>query len=93
MTVLWLLLKKNSTFYCKKSKNKFVISLIKLNLYLLSREKLKEHGIRIRVIGNIRFLPIDLQKLVVEATESTKFNSKAVLNVAFSYTCMYDFLY
>jgi len=58
----------------------------KFNLLLQEKEKLKEHGIRIRVIGNIRFLPIDLQKLVVEATESTKFNSKAVLNVAFSYT-------
>merc|ERR1712116_77036 len=58
----------------------------KFNLLLKEKEKLKEHGIRVRVIGNIQLLPTDLMKLVVEATESTKCNSKAVLNVAFSYT-------
>jgi len=58
----------------------------KFNLLLKEKEKLKEHGIRIRIIGNIRLLPTDLQKLVVEATESTRLNNKAVLNVAFSYT-------
>lgn len=41
----------------------------------------------IRVIGNIRLLPKDLQKLVAEAMEVTKGHNKAFLNVAFSYTC------
>lgn len=43
-----------------------------------------------RVIGNIRLLPEDLQKLIAEAMETTKDNNKAVLNVAFAYTCEYS---
>ena len=59
------------------------------NIFWFCRDKLKEHGVRIRVIGNLRLLPLDLQKKVIEATESTKMNDKATLNIALSYTCMY----
>jgi ditrans,polycis-polyprenyl diphosphate synthase len=58
-------------------------------LSLFNRDKLNEHGIGIRVIGNMALLPTDLQKLVVESMESTKLNTKAILNIAFSYTCNY----
>ncbi|KAH8265077.1 hypothetical protein KR038_011254 [Drosophila bunnanda] len=65
-------------------------------LFNLAREKfarllqetarLEEHGIRIRVIGNIELLPPDLQKLVATAMLSTERNAKLFLNVAFAYT-------
>ncbi|XP_016956346.1 dehydrodolichyl diphosphate synthase complex subunit DHDDS [Drosophila biarmipes] len=65
-------------------------------LFNLAREKfarlleettrLNEHGIRIRVIGNIELLPLDLQKLVASAMLSTERNDKLFLNVAFAYT-------
>ncbi|EDX17369.1 GD16139 [Drosophila simulans] len=65
-------------------------------LFNLAREKfarlleetarLDEHGIRIRVIGNIELLPLDLQKLVASAMLSTERNDKLFLNVAFAYT-------
>ncbi|EDV34386.1 uncharacterized protein Dana_GF20994 [Drosophila ananassae] len=49
-------------------------------------ERLNEHGIRIRIIGNIGLLPQDLQKLVATAMLSTEQNDKLFLNVAFAYT-------
>lgn len=49
-------------------------------------ERLNEHGIRIRIIGNIGLLPQDLQKLVATAMLSTERNDKLFLNVAFAYT-------
>ncbi|XP_016984112.1 dehydrodolichyl diphosphate synthase complex subunit DHDDS [Drosophila rhopaloa] len=65
-------------------------------LFNLAREKfarlleetarLDEHGIRIRIIGNIELLPLDLQKLVASAMLSTERNGKLFLNVAFAYT-------
>ncbi|KAI9560716.1 hypothetical protein GHT06_011666 [Daphnia sinensis] len=58
----------------------------KFQRLLEEKDKLNEHGISIRVIGNIGLLPADLQKLVVESMESTKSNTEAVLNIAFSYT-------
>lgn len=58
----------------------------KFKRLLEEKDKLNEHGIGIRVIGNIALLPSDLQRLVVESMESTKSNTKAVLNIAFSYT-------
>lgn len=45
-----------------------------------------EHGICIRVIGNVSLLPLDLRKLMAEAMLITKSNKRAVLNVAFAYT-------
>jgi len=45
-----------------------------------------EHGVCIRVIGNLTLLPQDIQKLIAQAMILTKDNSKAFLNVAFAYT-------
>ena len=46
-----------------------------------------EHGVCIRVIGNLSLLPEDVQKLIAEAMLITRDNSKAALNIAFAYTC------
>ncbi|XP_033210269.1 dehydrodolichyl diphosphate synthase complex subunit DHDDS [Belonocnema kinseyi] len=50
------------------------------------RDKLMENGVCIRVVGNLSLIPEDVQKLIAEAMIITKDNSKAVLNLAFSYT-------
>lgn len=50
------------------------------------KEKLREKGIKIRVIGNLHLLPKDLQKSIAEAMLLTKDNDKSILNVAFAYT-------
>lgn len=51
------------------------------------RDKLMEHGVCVRVIGNLSLVPLDVLKLIMEAMRVTKNNNKAFLNVAFSYTC------
>jgi ditrans,polycis-polyprenyl diphosphate synthase len=53
---------------------------------LEEKDKLKEKGVKIRVIGNLKMLPKDLQKTVAEAMLLTKDNNKSILNVAFAYT-------
>jgi ditrans,polycis-polyprenyl diphosphate synthase len=45
-----------------------------------------EHGVCIRVIGNLSLLPQDIQKLIAQAMILTKDNKKTFLNVAFAYT-------
>ena len=47
--------------------------------------ELKEEGVKIRHIGRLDQLAPQLQKKVVHAVESTKHNSRLVLNVAFNY--------
>lgn len=54
------------------------------------REKLMEHGVCIRVIGNLSFVPQDVRSLIAEAMRITKNNTRAFLNVAFSYTCKWN---
>lgn len=53
---------------------------------LEEKEKLKEKGIKIQVIGNLKMLPKDIQKTVAEAMLLTKDNKTSILNVAFAYT-------
>ncbi|XP_066999447.1 dehydrodolichyl diphosphate synthase complex subunit DHDDS isoform X2 [Anabrus simplex] len=58
----------------------------KFQRLLSERDKLMEHGVCVRVIGNLALLPEDIRKLIAEAMFITKENNKAFLNVAFSYT-------
>lgn len=50
------------------------------------KDKFTERGVKIRVIGNMKLLPLDLQKSIADAMLLTKDNDKSVLNVAFAYT-------
>lgn len=50
------------------------------------KEKIMERGVKIRVIGNFKLLPADLQHSIAEAMLMTKDNDKSILNVAFAYT-------
>ncbi|XP_073813717.1 dehydrodolichyl diphosphate synthase subunit [Musca autumnalis] len=58
----------------------------KFSKLLQEGPKLQEHGVRIRVIGNLSLLPDDLQKLIAQTMLETEKNDKLFLNVAFSYT-------
>merc|ERR1711890_68660 len=49
-------------------------------------DKLGEHGVRVKVIGNVSYLPEDMQELIAKATKVTEDNTECTLNVAFSYT-------
>ncbi|CAB0009140.1 unnamed protein product [Nesidiocoris tenuis] len=58
----------------------------KFNRLLEEKEKMKKHGLRVRVIGNKSLLSNDLAKLAAEAELMTRDNNQSLLNVAFSYT-------
>lgn len=58
----------------------------KFRKLLEERDKLHERGICIRIIGNTALLPEDIQRFMAEAVLLTRNNTKAFLNVAFSYT-------
>ncbi|XP_015599506.1 dehydrodolichyl diphosphate synthase complex subunit DHDDS [Cephus cinctus] len=58
----------------------------KFQRVLDEREMLMEHGVCIRVIGNLSLLPEDLIQTITKAMYITKDNNKAYLNVAFAYT-------
>ena len=47
--------------------------------------ELIEHNIRLKVIGNVEELPIDLQQKVLEISELTKNNTKMTLTIALNY--------
>jgi len=49
-------------------------------------DRFAEAGVRVCVLGNVGLLPDDLQDLIAQAEQLTKANSKATLNIAFSYT-------
>uniref|UniRef100_A0A7R9IGT8 ditrans,polycis-polyprenyl diphosphate synthase [(2E,6E)-farnesyldiphosphate specific] n=1 Tax=Timema tahoe TaxID=61484 RepID=A0A7R9IGT8_9NEOP len=58
----------------------------KFKRLLSEKKKIMEHGVCIRVIGNLALLPQDIQKSIAEAIIMTQDNNKAFLNVAFAYT-------
>lgn len=58
----------------------------KFKSLLEEKDKLMEHGVCVRVIGNLSYLPEDLCQSIAEAVILTKDNNKAILNVAFAYT-------
>jgi len=53
---------------------------------LAEREKLKEAGLRVRILGNLTYLPQDLRDVISEVEAATAGNSQSLLNIALSYT-------
>jgi len=58
----------------------------KMNLLIAEEDKLRQHQVKIRIVGNPSFLPEDIQQLIEKAMRITENNEKFTLNVAFSYT-------
>ncbi|KAJ1532384.1 hypothetical protein ONE63_000984 [Megalurothrips usitatus] len=64
----------------------------KFQRLLDERDKLKEHGVHIRIIGNLELLPEDLRKLMAQAILITKDNNRSILNIAYAYTAREEIL-
>lgn len=58
----------------------------KFQRFMEEKDELHKRGICIRMIGNWKLLPADLQKCMAEVMLTTQNNNKAFLNVAFAYT-------
>lgn len=58
----------------------------KFQKFLEEKDELNRRGICVRMIGNWKLLPVDLQKCMADAMLHTRNNTKAYLNVAFAYT-------
>lgn len=43
-----------------------------LTLFVGCREKLKKHGVCIRVLGDLPLLPLDIQELIAQAVLATR---------------------
>lgn len=65
----------------------------KFKRLLEEKEKLMEHGVCVRVIGNLTLIPDHIRKSIAEAMILTKDNKKAFLNVAFAYTSKDEITY
>lgn len=50
----------------------------------------EKYGVRLRVVGNRKFLPVDVQQIVQETEDMTKNNTRAVLYMCFPYTARDD---
>ncbi|CAG5120324.1 unnamed protein product [Candidula unifasciata] len=57
---------------------------------LQERDLIHQHGVCVRIIGNISLLPKDLQELLAEAVCMSAHNKRAILNVCFAYTARDD---
>lgn len=53
-------------------------------------ELCEKYGVRLRVVGNRKLLPVDVQQIVQETEDMTKNNSRAVLYMCFPYTARDD---
>ncbi|ESO13012.1 hypothetical protein HELRODRAFT_62512 [Helobdella robusta] len=58
----------------------------KFTALLAEKELISKHGLCLRIIGNMDYLPIDIQQLFAEGIHSTKDNNKAFLNICCAYT-------
>tara|TARA_B100000886_G_scaffold332832_1_gene286012 strand:- start:2684 stop:3358 length:675 start_codon:yes stop_codon:yes gene_type:complete len=67
-----------------KSEIKFLFNLIK-SYFLDELKNVIKNGIRINIIGDIKKLPLNLSKILLETTSKTKKNKKILVNLALNY--------
>ncbi len=69
-----------------------VKALMDLFIYVLKREvnKLHEHNIRLRIIGDTKALQPELQRLIAKAEDLTRANTGLQLNIAANYGGQWD---
>ncbi|XP_053988524.1 dehydrodolichyl diphosphate synthase complex subunit DHDDS [Hylaeus anthracinus] len=58
----------------------------KFRRLLGEKDKAKEYGLCVRIIGNLSLLPQNIQELIAETMICTKDHTKVFLNIAFAYT-------
>jgi ditrans,polycis-polyprenyl diphosphate synthase len=47
---------------------------------------IQQQGVRVRVLGEVTMLPLELQQIIAKAVHMSRHNTRAVLNVCFAYT-------
>ncbi|XP_077487285.1 dehydrodolichyl diphosphate synthase complex subunit Dhdds-like [Amblyomma americanum] len=62
------------------------LALKKLKNMLNEMDKIHDHGVCIRVLGNLSYLPVELQSVVAEVVYQTQANTRCFLNICLSYT-------
>ena len=62
----------------------------KFEQLLKESDKLCEHGVCIRIVGNLDLLPLKLRGLAAKAMLATKDNCKCFLNLAMAYTSRHE---
>lgn len=70
----------------KEIKDLMTLATYKFEDFLQENDKLKENGVRLRVIGDLSLLPLKLQTVVSKTVLETEKNDKLFLNIAFAYT-------
>lgn len=71
----------------KEVEGLFDLAREKFRRLINERDKLKEHGIRVNILGNLSLLPVDLRELVSQASRAAAGDDRPLtLNIAFSYT-------
>lgn len=51
------------------------------------RELVRKHGVRVRVIGDLRLLPPAVQRAAERVMVATQGHDRAVLNICMAYAC------
>lgn len=71
-----------------RSEVDWLMDLAKSKLLQMSQhgELCDKYGIRIKILGNVSLLPVDVQNILHETQKLTAHNTRAVLNVCFPYT-------
>ncbi|KAL5104824.1 Dehydrodolichyl diphosphate synthase complex subunit DHDDS [Taenia crassiceps] len=62
------------------------LALEKLNELVQNKDELDKQGVRVRVLGNFRLLPIKVQRAAARLMLLTNENSRATLNILMPYT-------
>lgn len=62
------------------------LALKKLEKMLTEMEKIHEKGVCVRILGNLAYLPVELQKVIAEVVLQTQNNTRCYLNICLSYT-------
>ena len=62
----------------------------KFSQLLEKGELIDKHGVCVRVLGDLSLLPHDLQKVIATMVNTSKHNTRCVLNVAFAYTSRHE---
>ncbi|KAM7308814.1 dehydrodolichyl diphosphate synthase complex subunit Dhdds [Ixodes scapularis] len=62
------------------------LALKKLESLLNEMEKIHEKGLCVRVLGNLSYLPVEVQKVIADVVLQTQHNTRCYLNICISYT-------
>ncbi|XP_064473419.1 dehydrodolichyl diphosphate synthase complex subunit Dhdds-like [Ornithodoros turicata] len=62
------------------------LTLEKLEQLLNEMDKIHEKGVCVRALGNLSYLPVNIQRVIADVVLQTQSNSRCYLNICVSYT-------